>query len=100
MVSRRGFLGMLGLGAIATVFKPEKWIPTPLPPPPVEVADYTRVIVPMAFYSHVCRTTLVGSMVETIDGKNPRDFPGIAEDMARQLADEIDFEIIQGYTPT
>jgi len=93
-MNRREVMELIGLGAIWGFVRPEKWVPVPLPAPEIEdVADYTRVVVPMAFYSHVRRITLVDNLTRVTEG--PIDFEGNAEHMARQLADEIEFEVFK-----
>ena len=94
-MNRRSFLAALGLGV---VFRPDKWIEKPLPPPESvsESVDFTKVVVPMCFYSHTRKITLVN----TISEPDPREFPGAVEEMAKKLAAEIEFDIFrEGYTP-
>ena len=71
-LTRRSFLAGLAAAA-ATIALPsptklERWVPKPLPPPPPEVAEFTRVVVPMCFYSHTRRISMVNSLVETTVG--------------------------------
>jgi hypothetical protein len=85
---------MLGIGAAACAIRPDRWVPKPLPPPPPEVVDFTKIIVPMAFYSHVRKVTLIDDL-----GRPCRKEEILAaHNIARQLADEIDYEVL-GYTP-
>jgi hypothetical protein len=93
-MNRREVMELIGLGAIWGFVRPEKWVPVPLPAPEIEaVGDYTRVVVPMAFYSHVRRVTLVDNLTRVTEG--PIDFEGNAERMARQIANDIEFEVFK-----
>jgi hypothetical protein len=59
-----------------------------------ENSDYVRVVVPMAYYSHLRRVTLVANMVETADGKKAEE--RAASDAALKLAGDIEFDYIRG----
>jgi hypothetical protein len=59
-----------------------------------ETSQYVRVVVPMAYYSHVRRVTLVANMVTTVDGKKAED--RAAEDAAKKLAGDIEFDLFRG----
>lgn len=60
----------------------------------VDVGDYIRATVPMAFYSHIRRVTLAADMVDTIDGKKGSDRE--AENAALKLAGDIEFDMFKG----
>ena len=60
----------------------------------VDVGDYIRATVPMAFYSHVRRVTLAADMVETLDSKKGSDRE--AENAAMKLAGDIEFDSFKG----
>lgn len=59
-----------------------------------EVSSIVRVHVPMCYYSHLRRTTLVANMVETVDGKKAED--RAAEDAAKKIAGDSEFDIFRG----
>jgi hypothetical protein len=71
-MTRRSFLG--GLMAAAAIIalpsptKLERWVLKPLPPPPLAVPEFTRIVVPMCLYSHTRRISVVNSLVETTVG--------------------------------
>ncbi len=60
----------------------------------VDVGDYIRATVPMAFYSHTRRVTLAADMVETLDSKKGSDRE--AENAAMKLAGDIEFDAFKG----
>lgn len=59
-----------------------------------ETSDYVRIVVPMAYYSHVRRVTLVANLVATVDGKKAEE--RAASDAAKKLAGDIEFDLIRG----
>jgi hypothetical protein len=59
-----------------------------------ETSDFVRIVVPMAFYSHTRRVTLVANMVETVDGKKAEE--RAAADAAKKLAGDIEFDLFRG----
>lgn len=59
-----------------------------------EVSDFVRIVVPMAYYSHTRRVTLVANLVATVDGKKAEE--RAASDAAKKLAGDIEFDCIRG----
>lgn len=59
-----------------------------------EDSQFVRVVVPMAFYSHVRRVTVVANMVSTVDGVKAED--RAAKDAAIKLAADIEFDLFRG----
>jgi hypothetical protein len=59
-----------------------------------ETSDFVRVVVPMAYYSHTRRVTLVSTMVQTVDGKKSDE--RAAEDAAKKIAADIEFDLFRG----
>lgn len=59
-----------------------------------ETSEFVRIVVPMAYYSHVRRVTLVANMVSTVDGKKAED--RAAADAAKKLAADIEFDLLRG----
>lgn len=59
-----------------------------------ETSDFVRIVVPMAYYSHVRRVTLVANLVATVDGKKAEE--RAASDAAKKLAGDIEFDLIRG----
>jgi hypothetical protein len=59
-----------------------------------ETSDFVRIVVPMAFYSHTRRVTLVANMVETVDGRKAEE--RAAADAAKKLAADIEFDLFRG----
>jgi hypothetical protein len=59
-----------------------------------EVSSIVRVVVPMCFYSHLRRTTLVANLVATVDGKKADD--RASEDAAKKIAADIEFDSFRG----
>lgn len=59
-----------------------------------ETSDFVRVVVPMAYYSHVRKVTLVANLVETVDGKKAEE--RAASDAAKKLAADIEFDLFRG----
>ena len=59
-----------------------------------ETSDYVRITVPMAFYSHTRRVTLVSTMVDTVDGMKSDE--RAAADAAKKLAGDIEFDLFRG----
>lgn len=57
-------------------------------------SDFVRITVPMAYYSHVRRVTLVANMVATVDGKKAED--RAASDAAMKVAGDIEFDLFRG----
>ena len=56
--------------------------------------DYVRVVVPMCFYSHVRRVTLVANMVNTVDGKDASERASASA--AKKIAADIEFDLFRG----
>jgi hypothetical protein len=59
-----------------------------------ENADYVRVTVPMAFYSHTRRVTIVANMVTTVDGVKAEERE--AANAAKKIAGDIEFDLFRG----
>lgn len=59
-----------------------------------ETGDYVRVTVPMAFYSHIRRVTIVANMVATVDGQKAEERE--ASNAAKKIAGDIEFECFRG----
>lgn len=59
-----------------------------------EDSQYARIVVPMAFYSHVRRVTLVANMLDTVDGVKAEE--RAASDAAKKLAADIEFDLFRG----
>jgi hypothetical protein len=59
-----------------------------------ETSDYVRITVPMCFYSHTRRVTLVANLVDTSDGKKADE--RAAADAAKKLAADIEFDSFRG----
>lgn len=59
-----------------------------------EDSQFVRIVVPMAFYSHVRRVTVVANMVATVDGVKAED--RAAADAAKKLAADIEFDLFRG----
>lgn len=59
-----------------------------------ETSDFVRVVVPMAFYSHVRRVTVVANLVATVDGMKAEE--RAASDAAKKIAADIEFDIFRG----
>jgi hypothetical protein len=56
--------------------------------------DYVRIVVPMCYYSHVRRVTLVANMVNTLDGKDASE--RAAASAAKKIAADIEFHLFRG----
>ena len=59
-----------------------------------ETSDYVRIVVPMCYYSHTRRVTVVANMVSTVDGKKAEE--RAAADAAKKLAGDIEFDLFRG----
>jgi hypothetical protein len=59
-----------------------------------ETSDFVRIVVPMAYYSHTRRVTLVANLVATVDGKKAEE--RAAEDAAKKLAGDVEFDAFRG----
>lgn len=59
-----------------------------------ETSEFVRITVPMAYYSHYRRVTLVANMVATVDGKKAED--RAAADAAKKIAADIEFDLFRG----
>ena len=59
-----------------------------------ETSDFVRIVVPMCYYSHLRRVTIVANMVDTVDGKKADD--RAAEDAGKKLAGDIEFDLFRG----
>jgi len=57
-------------------------------------SQFVRVVVPMAFYSHVRRVTVVANMVQAVDGMKAED--RAASDAAKQISADIEFDLFRG----
>ena len=56
--------------------------------------DYVRIVVPMCYYSHVRRVTLVSNMVNTVDGKDASE--RAASSAAKKIAADVEFDLFRG----
>ncbi len=56
--------------------------------------DYVRIVVPMNYYSHVRRVTLVANMVNTVDGKDASE--RAASSAAKKIAADVEFDLFRG----
>jgi hypothetical protein len=59
-----------------------------------ETSDFVRVTVPMAFYSHTRRVTIVANMVATVDGVKAEE--RAASDAAKKIAGDVEFDLFRG----
>jgi hypothetical protein len=59
-----------------------------------ETSDFVRVVVPMCYYSHVRRVTVVANMVQTVDGMKAEE--RAASDAAKKIAADIEFDLFRG----
>lgn len=59
-----------------------------------ETSDFVRVVVPMCYYSHLRRVTVVANMVQTVDGMKAEE--RAASDAAKKIAADIEFDIFRG----
>lgn len=59
-----------------------------------ENSDFVRVVVPMCYYSHLRRVTVVANMVQTVDGMKAEE--RAAADAAKKIAADIEFDIFRG----
>lgn len=59
-----------------------------------ETSDFIRAVVPMAYYSHSRRQTIVANMVATVDGVKADD--RAAADAAKKIAADIEFDLFRG----
>lgn len=59
-----------------------------------ETSDFVRVVVPMAFYSHLRRVTLVANMVDTVDGQKAEERE--AKAAAKKISADIEFDLFRG----
>ena len=59
-----------------------------------ETSDFVRVTVPMAFYSHTRRVTIVANMVATVDGVKAEE--RAAADAAKKIAGDVEFDLFRG----
>jgi hypothetical protein len=59
-----------------------------------ETSDFVRVVVPMCFYSHTRRVTLVANLVQTGDGVKAEE--RAAADAAKKIAGDIEFDLFRG----
>lgn len=57
-------------------------------------SDVARIVVPMCFYSHTRRVTLVSTLVNTVDGKKSDE--RAAEDAAKKIGGDIEFDLFRG----
>jgi hypothetical protein len=56
--------------------------------------DYVRIVVPMCYYSHIRRVTLVANMVNTVDGKDASE--RAASSAAKKIAADVEFDLFRG----
>lgn len=89
-LTRRSFLGgLVAVAASVALPSPTKlgrWVPKPLPPPaPQQAGDFVRVVVPMCYYSHTRRVTLVSNMVETVHGPYSKADAELADRLAKSI---------------
>jgi len=59
-----------------------------------ETSDFVRIVVPMAYYSHIRRVSVVANMVDTADGVKAEE--RAASDAAKKLATDIEFDLFRG----
>lgn len=59
-----------------------------------ETSQFVRITVPMCFYSHTRRVTLVSTMVNTVDGKKSDE--RAAADAAKKILFDVEFDIFRG----
>lgn len=59
-----------------------------------ETSQFVRIVVPMAYYSHIRRVTVVANMVDTVDGVKAEE--RAASDAAKKLAADIEFDLFRG----
>lgn len=59
-----------------------------------ETSDFVRVVVPMCYYSHLRRVTVVANMIQTVDGMKAEE--RAASDAAKKIAADIEFDIFRG----
>lgn len=57
-------------------------------------SDYVRIVVPMAFYSHVRKVSLQATLVATADGVKADD--RAAKDAAKLVAGDVEFDSFRG----
>ena len=59
-----------------------------------EDSQFARIVVPMAFYSHIRRVTVVANIIDTVDGVKAEERAG--SDAAKKLAADIEFDLFRG----
>lgn len=59
-----------------------------------ETSDFVRIVVPMAYYSHTRRVTVVSNMVATVDGVKAEE--RAAKDAALKISADIEFDLFRG----
>lgn len=59
-----------------------------------EDSQFARIVVPMAYYSHIRRVTVVANMIDPIDGVKAEE--RAASDAAKKLAADIEFDLFRG----
>jgi len=59
-----------------------------------ETSSFVRIVVPMAYYSHTRRVTIVANMVATVDGKKAEE--RAAADAAKKISADIEFDLFRG----
>jgi hypothetical protein len=59
-----------------------------------EDSQFVRIVVPMAYYSHTRRVTVVANMVQTVDGVKAEERS--ASDAAKKLAADFEFDLFRG----
>lgn len=59
-----------------------------------ETSDFVRIVVPMCYYSHTRRVTVVANMVQTVDGMKAEE--RAASDAAKKIAGDVEFDIFRG----
>lgn len=59
-----------------------------------EDSQFVRIVLPMAFYSHTRRVTVVANMIQTVDGVKAEE--RAASDAAKKIAADIEFDLFRG----
>lgn len=59
-----------------------------------ETSDIVRVTVPMAYYSHIRKVTLVANIVDTFDGTKAED--RAASDAGKKIVADVEFDSFRG----
>lgn len=59
-----------------------------------ETSEYARIVVPMCYYSHTRRWTLVADMVATVDSTKASERSN--SDGAKKIAGDVEFDVLRG----